>query len=58
MSEMRLIDRSQVKGESVDRSHVRLSEEESREINEQEDEGESAFDWKIDLRSQNVGIGW
>ena len=58
MSEMRLIDRSQVKEESVDWSHVRLSEVGSREINEQEDEGESAFDRKIDLRSQNVGIGW
>ena len=35
-----------------------LSEERSREINKQEDEKESAFDQKIDLRSQNVGIGW
>ena len=35
-----------------------LSEEESRETNEQEDEKESAFDQKIDLQSQNVGIGW
>ena len=43
--------------ESVDWSHVRLSEEGLREINEQEDEGKSAFDRKIDLRSQNVGIG-
>ena len=45
-------------GESVDWSHVWLSEVGSREINEQEDEGESAFDQKIDLRSQNIGIGW
>ena len=34
-----------------------LSEEGSCKINEQEDEKESAFDWKIDLWSQNVGIG-
>ena len=45
-------------GESVDWSHVRWSEEGSREINEWEDERESAFDQKIDFRSQNVGIGW
>ena len=44
--------------ENVDWSHVRLSEEGSRKINEQEGEWESAFDQKIDLRSQNVGIGW
>ena len=34
-----------------------LSEEGLCEINEQEDEKESAFDWKIDLQSQNIGIG-
>ena len=34
-----------------------LSEEGSREINEQENKRESAFDGKIDLWSQNVGIG-
>ena len=34
-----------------------LSEECSREINEQEGERESAFVQKIDFRSQNVGIG-
>ena len=43
---------------SVNKSHVRLSEEGSREINEQEGEWESTFDQKIDLRSQNIGIGW
>ena len=36
----------------------RLSEEGSHEINEQENKEESAFDQKIDLRSQNIGIGW
>ena len=35
-----------------------LSKEGSRKINKEEDEKESAFDWKIDLQSQNVGIGW
>ena len=35
-----------------------LDEEGSCKINEQEDERESAFDRKIDLWSQNVGIGW
>ena len=35
-----------------------LSEEGLHEINEQEDESESAFDQKIDLWSQNIGIGW
>ena len=37
---------------------MRLSEEGLREINEQEGEWESTFDQKINLRSQNVGIGW
>ena len=37
---------------------MRLSKEGSREINEQEDERESALDQKIDLQSQNVGIVW
>ena len=35
-----------------------LSKEGSHETNEQEDKKESAFNWKIDLQSQNVGIGW
>ena len=35
-----------------------LSKEGSREINEQENEKESAFVWKIDLQSQNVDISW
>ena len=35
-----------------------LSEEGSREINEQEDERKSTFNRKIDLQSQNVGIIW
>ena len=35
----------------------KLSKEGSREINKQKDERESAFDRKIDLRSQNIGIG-
>ena len=33
-----------------------LSKEGLHEINEHEDENENAFDWKIDLQSQNVGI--
>ena len=37
---------------------MQLSEEGSRENNDQEDEGENAFNQKIDLQSQNVGIGW
>ena len=44
--------------ESINWSHVRLSKEGSREINEQDGEWESAFDQKIDLWSQNVGIDW
>ena len=43
---------------SVNWSHMWLSKEESRKINEPEDERKSAFDQKIDLRSQNVSIGW
>ena len=43
---------------NIDWSYVWLSEKESREINEQEDERESAFFQKIDLQSQNVGIDW
>ena len=35
-----------------------LSKEESCEDNELEGKGESAFNQKIDLQSQNVGIGW
>ena len=27
-------------------------------INKQEDEKKSVFDRKIDLQSQNIGIGW
>ena len=34
-----------------------LSEEESRETNEQEDEKKSIFDQKIDFQNQNIGIG-
>ena len=34
-----------------------LSRDGSRETNEQEYKRKSAFDWKIDLQSQNVGIG-
>ena len=37
---------------------MRLSEERLRKNKEQEDEGENAFDWRIDLCSQNIGIGW
>ena len=44
--------------ESIGWSHMQLSEEGSREINVQEGEWESAFDRKIDLQSQNIGIGW
>ena len=35
---------------------MRLNKKGSRKINEQEDKKESAFVWKIDLQSQNVGI--
>ena len=35
----------------------RLNEKWSRETNEQKDEREITFDWKINLQSQNVGIG-
>ena len=35
-----------------------LSEKGSRKTNEQEDEKKSAFDQKIDLQSQNIGISW
>ena len=35
-----------------------LSEKGSRKTNKQKDEKESTFDQKIDLQSQNVGIGW
>ena len=50
----------QILGErkSIDWSHMQLSEKRSREINKQEDKRESAFDQKIDLQSQNVGISW
>ena len=37
---------------------MRLSKEGSCENNDQEDKGENAFDQRIDLQSQNVGIGW
>ena len=36
----------------------RLSEEGSHETNEQEYEKVKCFLMKIDLQSQNVGIGW
>ena len=37
---------------------MRLSKEGSYKINKPEDKRENAFDWKIDLQSQNIGIGW
>ena len=37
---------------------MRLSKEGLRENNKEEDERENTFDQGIDLRSQNIGIGW
>ena len=38
--------------------HMQSNEDRSRKDNELEDKGKSAFNQKIDLQSQNVGIGW
>ena len=35
-----------------------LSKEESYKIKKLEDKGKSAFNQKIDLQNQNVGISW